>query len=45
MSAVSIVQESGLCPLTIGEELWVDPDASWATPGGPGYVDTDPSEE
>lgn len=43
MAAVPIVQESGLCPLTIGVRLWVDPNASWASDGGPGYVDVDPN--
>lgn len=43
MAAVTIVHSSGLCPLTRGFRLWVDPDASWAADGGPGYVDVDPN--
>lgn len=43
MAAVPIVHTSGRCPLTIGDDLWVDPNASWAAAGGPGYVDVDPN--
>lgn len=45
MAAVPIVQGSGVCPVTKGIKLWVDPEASWASAGGPGYVDEDPTEE
>lgn len=43
MAAVPIVQTSGRCPVTLGVKLWVDPEASWAAAGGPGYVDVDPA--
>lgn len=43
MAAVPLVIEEGRCPLTLGEDLWVDPEASWASAGGPGYVNTDPN--
>lgn len=42
MAAVAIVQGSGICPLTKGIPLW-PASGSWATPGGPGYVDVDPN--
>ena len=43
MATVPIVQNSGQGPETLGIELWVDPEASWASAGGPGYVDADPN--
>lgn len=43
MAAVPLVIGSGRCPLTLGTRLWVDPEASWASAGGPGYVDVDPA--
>lgn len=43
MAAVAIVQASGVCPLTAGVRLWVDPAAVWTAAGGPGYVDVDPA--
>ena len=42
MAAVAIVQGEGVCPLTKGITLWTA-SGSWATPGGPGYVDVDPA--
>lgn len=43
MAVVAIVQGYGICPLTKGLRLWVDPEDTWETPGGPGYVDVDPN--
>lgn len=42
MAAVAIVKTEGICPLTKGIPLWTA-SGSWATPGGPGYVDVDPN--
>lgn len=41
MAAVAIVKTTGICPLTSGQTLWTA-SGSWATPGGPGYVDVKP---
>lgn len=43
MATYAIIQESGLAPETRGLKLYVDPEASWASPGGPGYTDVDPA--
>lgn len=43
MAAVTVANSSGKCPVTRGLKLWVDPEASWASAGGPGYVDVDPA--
>lgn len=43
MASYPIIQESGLAPETRGLKLYVDPEASWDSDGGPGYTDVDPS--
>lgn len=43
MAAVAIAHSPGKGPETLGVRLWVDPEASWAAAGGPGYVDVDPN--
>jgi len=43
MAAVTVANSSGKCPLTRGLTLWVDPEASWASAGGPYYVNVDPN--
>ena len=43
MAAVTVANSSNKCPLTLGVRLWVDPEASWDSAGGPYYVDADPA--
>lgn len=43
MATYAIIQDEGLAPETRGLKLYVDPNASWAEPGGPGYTDVDPN--